>query len=75
MIIFAETERLILREFLPADEEAYFEMDSNHEVHRYPGIHTRTGQQHELWHHQQHVCSICFREQFNLSQNKSKKNI
>ncbi|MES2560181.1 MAG: GNAT family N-acetyltransferase [Bacteroidota bacterium] len=32
-----ETERLILREFLPTDDEAMFEMDSNPEVHKYLG--------------------------------------
>ncbi len=32
-----ETERLILREFLPTDDEDMFEMDSNPEVHRYLG--------------------------------------
>lgn len=37
MKIFAETERLILREILPTDEEAFFEMDSDPEVHRYLG--------------------------------------
>jgi [ribosomal protein S5]-alanine N-acetyltransferase len=37
MKIFAETERLLLRELLPADEEAFFAMDSDPEVHRYLG--------------------------------------
>ncbi len=32
-----ETERLILREFLTSDDEAFFEMDSNPEVHKYLG--------------------------------------
>jgi [ribosomal protein S5]-alanine N-acetyltransferase len=32
-----ETERLILREMLPTDDEALFEMDSNPEVHKYLG--------------------------------------
>jgi len=32
-----ETERLILREILPEDEAALFEMDSDPEVHRYLG--------------------------------------
>lgn len=32
-----ETERLILRELRPSDEESWFEMDSNDEVHRYLG--------------------------------------
>lgn len=35
--IFAETERLILRELLPTDREAMFEMDSDAEVHKYVG--------------------------------------
>jgi [ribosomal protein S5]-alanine N-acetyltransferase len=37
MKIFAETERLILRELLTTDVEAFFEMDSNAEVHKYLG--------------------------------------
>ena len=35
--IFAETERLILREILDTDEDAFFEMDADPEVHRYLG--------------------------------------
>lgn len=35
--IYAETERLILREFLAKDAEDFFEMDSDPEVHRYLG--------------------------------------
>lgn len=37
MKIFAETERLILREFLPSDVEGFFALDSDPEVHRYLG--------------------------------------
>lgn len=37
MKIFAETERLILRELMPADAEGMFEMDSDHHVHLYLG--------------------------------------
>lgn len=37
MKIYAETERLILRELLPTDDKAMFEMDSNPEVHRFLG--------------------------------------
>lgn len=37
MQIFAETERLILREILPSDEAALFELDADPEVHRYLG--------------------------------------
>ncbi|RWY57227.1 GNAT family N-acetyltransferase [Mucilaginibacter gilvus] len=37
MQIFAETERLILRELLPSDEQAMFELDSDRDVHRYLG--------------------------------------
>lgn len=37
MKIFAETERLILRELLPSDDYGMFELDSDHEVHRYLG--------------------------------------
>lgn len=32
-----ETERLLLREILPSDETAWFEMDSNPDVHKYLG--------------------------------------
>lgn len=37
MKFYIETERLILRDILPTDEEAFFEMDSNPEVHKYLG--------------------------------------
>jgi RimJ/RimL family protein N-acetyltransferase len=37
MKIFIETERLILRELLPADADEMFEMDSDPEVHKYLG--------------------------------------
>ncbi len=37
MKIFAETERLILREVLDSDLESFFELDSDPEVHRYLG--------------------------------------
>lgn len=37
MKIFAETERLLLREFLPTDAQGMFELDSDPEVHRYLG--------------------------------------
>jgi RimJ/RimL family protein N-acetyltransferase len=37
MLIFAETERFILREFLPDDIEGLFDMDADPEVHRYLG--------------------------------------
>lgn len=37
MDITIETERLILRELLPSDDEAMFELDSNPEVHKYLG--------------------------------------
>lgn len=37
MKIFIETERLILREILPSDDKALFELDSDPEVHRYLG--------------------------------------
>jgi len=37
MKIFAETERLILRELIPDDAEGMFEMNSNPDVHRYLG--------------------------------------
>lgn len=37
MKIFAETERLILREILPTDVDGLFELDSDPEVHRYLG--------------------------------------
>jgi RimJ/RimL family protein N-acetyltransferase len=35
--IFIETERLILREIVPADVDGLFELDSDPEVHRYLG--------------------------------------
>jgi RimJ/RimL family protein N-acetyltransferase len=37
MKIFAETERLVLREMLPEDLDGMFELDSDPEVHRYLG--------------------------------------
>ena len=37
MKVFAETERLILREIMPTDIEGMFELDSNPEVHTYLG--------------------------------------
>lgn len=37
MEVFAETERLILRELMPSDIEGMFELDSNPEVHKYLG--------------------------------------
>jgi [ribosomal protein S5]-alanine N-acetyltransferase len=37
MEIFAETERLILREILPTDVDGFFELDSDPDVHRYLG--------------------------------------
>lgn len=36
--IFIETERLVLREIIPEDAEAFFAMDSNPEVVKYVGI-------------------------------------
>jgi [ribosomal protein S5]-alanine N-acetyltransferase len=37
MKIFAETERFILREILPEDDQRLYELDSDSEVHRYLG--------------------------------------
>lgn len=37
MHVFAETERLIIREIVPSDAEGFFELDSDPEVHRYLG--------------------------------------
>jgi RimJ/RimL family protein N-acetyltransferase len=37
MKIFVETERLILRELLPSDDEGMFELDSDKDVHKYIG--------------------------------------
>ena len=37
MKIFIETERLILREIMPIDEDAMWEMDSDPMVHQYLG--------------------------------------
>ena len=39
MTIYAETERLILRELLPTDLDGMFELDSDPRVHRYLGNH------------------------------------
>ena len=35
MNLVIETERLLMREFLPSDADAFFEMDKNPEVHKY----------------------------------------
>jgi RimJ/RimL family protein N-acetyltransferase len=43
MKIFAETERLVMRELMPEDVQGMYELDSDPEVHRYLGnkpIHT-----------------------------------
>lgn len=37
MKIFAETERLLLREILPSDEKGMFDMDADPDVHTYLG--------------------------------------
>lgn len=37
MRVFAETERLILREILPSDDSGMFELDSDAAVHRFVG--------------------------------------
>ena len=37
MEIYAETDRLILREMLPKDADGMFEMDSDPEVHKFLG--------------------------------------
>lgn len=37
MTIFAETERLLLREVLPKDVDGFYELDADPEVHRYLG--------------------------------------
>jgi len=37
MKIFAETERLILRELLPSDDKGMFELDSDKDVHKFLG--------------------------------------
>nr|WP_235815436.1 GNAT family N-acetyltransferase [Chryseobacterium sp. Hurlbut01] len=48
--IFIETERLVLREIIPEDAKAFFEMDSNPEVVKYVGIKplTEIGQSVEM---------------------------
>jgi len=48
--IFIETERLLLREIIPEDAKAFFEMDRNHEVVKYVGIKplTEIGQSIEM---------------------------
>lgn len=40
MKIFAETERLVLREILPTDIDGIYELDSDPDVHRYLGNNT-----------------------------------
>ncbi len=42
MKVFVTTERFILREFLESDAHAFFEMDSDPEVHKYLGGNTVT---------------------------------
>lgn len=42
MEIFAETERLILREIVPSDKEGMFELDADPQVHLYLGNHPVT---------------------------------
>ena len=37
MTIFAETDRLILREIIPEDEVGLFQLDSDPEVHKFLG--------------------------------------
>lgn len=37
MDVFIETERLVIRELLPADAEGMYEMDADPEVHKYVG--------------------------------------
>ena len=48
--IFIETERLVLREIIPEDAKAFFEMDSNPEVVKYVGMKplTEIGQSIEM---------------------------
>ncbi len=46
MKIFAETERLILREILPSDVNGMFELDSDPEVHKYLGNKTISDKNH-----------------------------
>jgi len=51
MKIFAETDRLVLRELLDTDIEGMFELDSSPEVHKYLGkrpIKTRAQAQETL---------------------------
>jgi ribosomal-protein-alanine N-acetyltransferase len=43
MKYYIETERLILRDLLPTDEETFFKMDSNQELHKYLGNKPSTG--------------------------------
>jgi RimJ/RimL family protein N-acetyltransferase len=44
--VLAETERLLLREILPSDIDAMFELDSDPEVHRYLGNKPVTNKEH-----------------------------
>ncbi len=48
MKIFAETERLLLREILPTDVDGMFELHSDPEVHRYLGNKTITSKEQTL---------------------------
>lgn len=48
MKIFAETERLILREILPSDVDGMFELHSDPEVHRFLGNKTVTSQEQTI---------------------------
>lgn len=50
MKIYVETDRLILRELVPGDENGIFELDSDPEVHRYLGNHpiTHIGQARDI---------------------------
>lgn len=45
--VFIEIERLILREIIPEDAEAFFAMDSNPEVVKYVGIKPLTRLKHQ----------------------------
>ena len=46
--IFAETERLILREILPSDVDGMYELDSDPEVHKYLGNKTITNKEQNI---------------------------
>jgi RimJ/RimL family protein N-acetyltransferase len=48
MKVFVETDRILMRELVKSDVDAFFEMDSDPEVHRYLGKKPNTSKQESL---------------------------